>query len=164
MRESRFQIADIDRPDLVQEELLNTHTRRTSRKIAFTLTTLLFLIGMTMGQASAGSQTEAGEESAFLDEAALWFQSQREAPNNYVNPDAFAALQGQAARLSTTSGRWTERTPGDYFTDSPTYAPIGANCGAYCDQNSGSGERYVTGRMTAVARASWVEFREVRKI
>jgi len=108
---------------------------------------------MTMGQASAGSQTSAGAESSFLDEAALWFQSQREAPNNYVNPDAFAALRGAASRLPTTSATWTERTPRDYFTDSPTYAPIGATCGANCAQNSGSGERYVTGRMTAVAVA-----------
>jgi hypothetical protein len=108
---------------------------------------------MTMGQASAGSQTTAGAESTFLDEAALWFQAQRQAPNDYVNPDAFAALRGAASRLPTTDGTWIERTPRDYFTDSPTYAPIGATCGANCAQNSGSGERYVTGRMTAVAVA-----------
>jgi len=42
----------------------------------------LLAVAMTIGQASAGSQTQAGEESTFLDEAALWFQGQREAPNN----------------------------------------------------------------------------------
>jgi hypothetical protein len=106
---------------------------------------------MTFGQAMADSQTSGGEDSTYLDSAALWFQGQREAPNNYVNPAAYAALAGEAAALSTTTGTWTERTPGNYFTDSPTYAPVGANCGANCFQNSGSGERYVSGRMTAVA-------------
>ncbi|TMC66125.1 MAG: hypothetical protein E6J16_02590 [Chloroflexota bacterium] len=133
---------------------MSTHTQSTIRKkIGLGVTGALLVIGMTMGQASAGSQTSAGAESSFLDEAALWFQSQREAPNNYVNPDAFAALRAASSRLSTASGSWTERTPRDYFTDSPTYAPIGASCGANCFQNSGSGERYVSGRMTAVAVA-----------
>ena len=126
---------------------------RTRKTFGLGIMVALLAVAMTIGQASAGSQTQAGEESTFLDEAALWFQGQREAPNNYVNPEAFAALKGQAASLSTTAGSWSERTPGDYFTDSPSYAPLGANCGALCDQNSGSGERYVTGRMTALAVA-----------
>jgi hypothetical protein len=108
---------------------------------------------MTFGPAFAGSQTTGGSESTYLDTATQWFLGQREAPNDYVNPAAFAALAGQAASLPTAAGSWTERTPGNYFTDSPTYAPIGASCGANCFQNSGSGERYVSGRMTAVAVA-----------
>jgi hypothetical protein len=118
------------------------------------LATAVLTLVMATGQAMAGSQTQAGEDSAELDEGALWFQAQREAPNNYVNPAAYAALLGEAASLPSTTTNWIERTTGNYFTDSPTYAPIGASCGASCDQNSGSGERYVGGRMTAVAVAA----------
>lgn len=133
---------------------MSTHTPSTIRKkFGLGISGALLVIGMTMGQVSAGSQTEAGEESALLDEGAMWFQGQREAPNNYVNPDAYAALRAASSALPTISGSWRERTPGDYFTDSPTYAPINATCGAACDQNSGSGERYVSGRMTSVAVA-----------
>src|SRR2546430_7257421 len=114
----------------------------------------MLAVATAAGQAFAGSQTSAGEESAQLDSASLWFQGQGEAPNNYVNPAAYAALAREAAALPTIGANWTERTPNDYFTDSPTYAPIGASCGANCDQNSGSGERYVSGRMTAVAVAA----------
>jgi hypothetical protein len=120
------------------------------RRFGFGVATVLLALATTMGPASAGSQTTAGDGSAALDSAALWFQGQREAPNNYVNPAAYAALAGQAAGLPTAPGSWIERTPGNYFTDSPTYAPVGANCGANCFQNSGSGERYVSGRMTSV--------------
>jgi hypothetical protein len=114
---------------------------------------MLLVVATTSGRAAAGSTTEAGEESTFLDTAQLWFMSQRQAPNAVVNPDAYAALRAEAAALPVSGGAWTERTTGDYFTDSPSYAPIGANCGAACDQNSGSGERYVSGRMTALAVA-----------
>ena len=133
---------------------MHAHFSRIQRKVGVSVGLGILVFGMTVGQAFAGSQTTAGEDSAQLDSAALWFQGQREAPNNYVNPAAYAALAGEAAALPSTTGRWTERTTGNYFTDSPTYAPIGANCGANCDQNSGSGERYVGGRMTAVAVAA----------
>jgi hypothetical protein len=114
---------------------------------------LLGALAVPGGNAAAGSTTEAGEESTFLDAAQLWFMGQREAPNAAVNPDGYAAVPAAAAALPVSSGAWTERTVGDYFTDSPDYAPIGASCGSACDQNSGSGERYVSGRMTAVAAA-----------
>ncbi len=123
------------------------------RRLGFAIAGTLLVLAATIGQAGAGSTQTAGEESTYLDSAQRWFLGQREAPNNYINPDAFLALQSAAADLPTASGTWTERTTGDYFTDSPTYAPIGANCGALCDQNSGSGERYVSGRMTSIAVA-----------
>jgi hypothetical protein len=124
------------------------------RKAIISFAAAALAVAATLGQASAGSQTTAGEDSTYLDTAAQWFFGQREAPNTYVNPAAYAALAREAASLPTvTTGSWTERTPNNYFTDSPTYAPIGASCGANCLQNSGSGERYVTGRMTAVTVA-----------
>ena len=123
------------------------------RKAGIGFAAAALAVAMTFGPAFAGSQTTGGEDSTFLDTATQWFLGQREAPNSYLNPAAYAALAGQSARLSVATGTWTERTPGNYFTDSPTYAPIGATCGANCFQNSGSGERYVSGRMTAVAVA-----------
>src|SRR2546423_14025195 len=127
---------------------------RTRKKFGLSLAVGLLAAVMTIGQAWSASSTTAGEDSAELDEGALWFQAQREAPNNYVNPAAYMALARQTAALPVSSGTWMERTTGNYFTDSPTYAPIGASCGGNCDQNSGSGERYVGGRMTAVAVAA----------
>jgi len=123
------------------------------RRLGIVAVSVLLVLATTSGPAVAGSTTSAGEESTFLDTASLWFMGQREAPNAAVHPDAYAALRSEAAALPVSSGTWTERTAGDYFTDSPTYAPIGANCGAFCDQNSGSGDRYVSGRMTAIAGA-----------
>lgn len=121
------------------------------RKAGIGFAAAALAVVMTIGPAFAGSQTTAGSESTYLDTATQWFLGQREAPNDYINTAAFAAVAGEAASLPTTAGSWTERTPGNYFTDSPTYAPIGASCGANCFQNSGSGERYVSGRMTAIA-------------
>ena len=122
------------------------------RRLAIAAAGILLVLAAA-GPAAAGSTTQAGEESTFLDTATQWFMGQRAAPNESVNPGAYAALGAQAAALPVTGGAWTERTARDYFTDSPDYAPIGANCGANCDQNSGSGERYVSGRMTALAVA-----------
>jgi hypothetical protein len=77
---------------------------------------------MTFGPAFAGSQTTGGEESTFLDTATQWFLGQREAPNDYLNPAAYAALAGQSASLPVAPGRWTERTPGNY-PSAPPAAP-----------------------------------------
>jgi hypothetical protein len=107
------------------------------RRLGILSVGVLLVLAAVTGPAAAGSTTEAGEESAFLDTATQWFMGQRAAPNESVNPDAYAALRAQAAALPVTAGAWTERTARDYFTDSPTYAPIGASCGANCDQNSG---------------------------
>src|SRR5437870_2408245 len=121
------------------------------RRVGIVAAGVLLVLATASGPAVAGSTSEAGEEAAELDSASQWFVGQREAPNAAVNPDAYAALQAQAAALPVAAGTWSERTARDYFTDSPTYAPIGATCGGNCDQNSGSGERYVSGRMTALA-------------
>ena len=58
---------------------------------------------------------ESGSDDAFA--ASQWFVGQRAAPNATVNVHAYAALQGAAASVPATSGAWTERTTGDYFTD-----------------------------------------------
>src|SRR5205823_3358784 len=123
------------------------------RRAGTVIAAALLVLATATGPAAAGSTTEAGEEATELDSATQWFVGQREAPNSVVHPDAYAALAGQASALPVAAGTWTERTARDYFTDSPTYAPIGASCGANCDQNSGSGERYVSGRTTALAVA-----------
>ena len=95
------------------------------RRLGIVSAGILLVLATATGPAAAGSQTEAGEESTFLDTATQWFIGQRAAPNESVNPDAYAALQAQAAALPVTGGAWTERTARDYFTDSPAYAPIG---------------------------------------
>lgn len=95
----------------------------------------------------------AGQESDALTAAQSWFMDQRTAPNDSINPNAFAAVQGQALDLPVTGGAWTERTspsaPGGVdFSDSPTYIDPTSNF-----SNSGAGDRYVAGRMTALAAA-----------
>ena len=77
------------------------------------------------GAPSSSSHESAGSESEDLTEAQAWFTDQRLAPNGVVNPDAFAAIPGQAATLPVTGGAWTERTDpagdGVDFSDSPQY-------------------------------------------
>ena len=94
------------------------------RRLGIVSAVILLVLATVIGPAAAGSTTEAGEESTYLDTATQWFMGQRAAPNESVNPDAYAALKAQAAALPVTGGSWTERSHGDYFTDSPTYAPI----------------------------------------
>ena len=109
----------------------------------------------SIGQAMAASdhpQKDAGEESQSVAEAQAWFTDQRLAPNGVVNPDAFAAIPGQAATLPVTGGAWTERTDpagdGVDFSDSPQYIDPTSNF-----SNSGAGDRWVGGRITALANA-----------
>ena len=102
---------------------------------------------------SAASHADAGEESQAVADAANWFMSQRMAPNGAVNPNAFAAGAAQAATLPSVGGAWTERTNlpgagGNDFSDSPKY--IDPTSGF---SNSGAGDRWVGGRMTALAAA-----------
>ena len=96
---------------------------------------------------------DAGEESQAVAEAADWFTSQRLAPNDAVDPNAYAAGAAQAAALPSVGGAWLERTnlagaDGNDFSDSPEY--IDPTSGF---SNSGSGARWVAGRMTALASA-----------
>jgi hypothetical protein len=104
---------------------------------------------------SAGSSphSNAGQESQDAASAADWFMSQRLAPDGTVNPDAFASAAAQAASLPTTAGGWTERTnapgtDGNDFSDSPQFIDPTSQ-----DSNSGAGDRWVAGRITALAAA-----------
>ena len=95
----------------------------------------------------------AGQESQDAADAADWFTLQRLAPNGAVDQNAFAAVAGQAASLPITPGTWTERTnlpgaQGTDFSDSPAYIDPTSNF-----SNSGAGDRWVGGRMTALAAA-----------
>ncbi len=96
---------------------------------------------------------EAGEESQEVADATDWFMSQRLAPNGAVDPDAYAAGAAQAAAVSQVGGSWTERTArsgsdGNDFSDSPQYIDPTSDA-----SNSGAGDRWVSGRMTALAAA-----------
>jgi photosystem II stability/assembly factor-like uncharacterized protein len=100
---------------------------------------------------SGSSQQPAGQESQYVADAVDWFTLQRLAPNGAVDPNAFSAAADQAASLQDTSGLWTERTnlpgaAGNDFSDSPKY--IDPTSGF---SNSGAGDRWVAGRMTALA-------------
>jgi len=109
-----------------------------------------------LGQASAASSSpnqNAGEESNNLFAAQSWFEDQRTAPNDSVDPNAFAAVQGATLSLPITGGAWTERTnpasgDGVDFSDSPQYIDPTSNF-----SNSGAGDRWVGGRTTALAAA-----------
>jgi hypothetical protein len=103
--------------------------------------------------ASDPPNKDAGEESQDVAEATDWFMAQRLAPNGAVDPNAYAAGAAQAAALPTVGGAWTERTgrpgtDGNDFSDSPQY--IDPTSGF---SNSGAGDRWVSGRMTALAAA-----------
>jgi hypothetical protein len=107
------------------------------------------------GFAANGSHKEAGEESQAVADAAAWFTGQRLAPNGAVDPNAYAAGAVQAAALTSVGGAWTERTnpnapgsDGTDFSDSPQYIDPTSNF-----SNSGAGDRWVSGRMTALAAA-----------
>ena len=98
-------------------------------------------------------EKDAGEESQAVAEAAEWFIDQRVAPNDAIDNNAYAAGAAQAAQLPTVGGAWTERTmrpgtDGNDFSDSPDY--IDPTSGF---SNSGSGDRWVAGRMTSLASA-----------
>src|SRR5215831_20783896 len=103
--------------------------------------------------ASDPPNKDAGEESQDVQEATDWFMAQRLAPNGAVDPNAYAAGAAQAAALPTVGGAWTERTgrpgtDGNDFSDSPQYIDPTSNF-----SNSGAGDRWVAGRMTALAAA-----------
>lgn len=70
-----------------------------------------------------------------------------------MNPNAYASAAAQVAALPSVGGAWTERTnlpgaDGNDFSDSPQY--IDPTSGF---SNSGAGDRWVSGRMTALAAA-----------
>jgi hypothetical protein len=131
--------------------------RLSRRRLGTTLAMAATLaVATSIGQAMAASdhpqKEDAGEESQAVAEAQAWFSDQRLAPNGVVNPDAFAAIAGESASLPVTGGSWTERTDpssaGVDFSDSPQY--IDPTSGF---SNSGAGDRWVGGRITALATA-----------
>ncbi|MBO0871450.1 MAG: exo-alpha-sialidase, partial [Micromonosporaceae bacterium] len=96
---------------------------------------------------------DPGEESQAVAEATNWFMAQRLAPNGAVNPNAYAAGAAQAKALPSVGGAWTERTgrpgsDGNDFSDPPQYIDPTSNF-----SNSGAGDKWVAGRMTALAAA-----------
>src|SRR5215472_1030053 len=120
---------------------------------ATTLAAFAAVPALASGSSAPSSHTTAGEESQDAANAADWFTSQRLAPNGAVNPNAFAAAAGQAASLPTVGGAWTDRTnmpgaDGNDFSDSPQYIDLASN-----SSNSGAGDRWVAGRITALAAA-----------
>ena len=128
------------------------------RRLAVAIATALFVLGTTIAQGSASSHVphgSAGSESEDLTAAQAWFTDQRLAPNGAVNNNAFAAVRGEAVTLPVVSGTWTERTApnsagaaGNYFSDDPDYIDPTSNF-----SNSGAGDRWVAGRITALAAA-----------
>src|SRR5512135_97751 len=109
--------------------------------------------GLAASSNTGSSQQPAGEESQNVADAQDWFMSQRLAPNGAVDPNAYAAVGGQANLLPTVGGSWTERTnlpgaAGNDFSDSPDYIDPTSNF-----SNSGAGDRWVAGRVTALAAA-----------
>jgi hypothetical protein len=130
---------------------LSRHRLRATFALATTLA-LATSIGQAMAASDRSPTKDAGEESQAVAEAQAWFTDQRLAPNGVVNPDAFAAIPGEAASLPVTGGAWTERTDpagaGVDFSDSPQYIDPTSNF-----SNSGAGDRWVGGRITALAAA-----------
>jgi len=127
--------------------------RRVIVVLASLATAGLFVAGPGFAVAPDHPNKDAGNESQELTQAIDWFTSQRFAPNGAVNPNAYAAAAIQAANLPVVGGAWTERTgapgtDGNDFSDSPQY--IDPTSGF---SNSGAGDRWVAGRMTALAAA-----------
>jgi hypothetical protein len=108
--------------------------------------------GLAASGGNGGSHQEAGQESSELQQAIDWFTLQRLAPNGAVSPNAYASAAEQSAALPDTPATWTERTnrPGSGvdFSDPPAYIDPTSDF-----SNSGAGDRWVAGRMTALAAA-----------
>src|SRR5262245_21408132 len=127
--------------------------------LLFAPMTIVFFLAVPAFPASSStssprsSHSNAGEESQDVAAAQDWFMSQRLAPNGAVDPNAYASAAAQAASLPTVGGAWSERTnqsgtDGNDFSDSPQY--IDPTSGF---SNSGAGDRWVAGRITALAAA-----------
>ena len=109
--------------------------------------------GSVAPASAAPSHKAAGDQAQELAEGQAWFTDQRLAPNGAVDPNAFAAVRAQAMALGAVGAGWTERTrpttnDGNYFSDDPRYIDPTSNF-----SNSGSGDRWVAGRITSLAAA-----------
>src|SRR2546427_2943957 len=124
------------------------------RRLALLVASAVAIIAGSISPGLAASTNkDPGEESQNVAAATDWFTYQRLAPNGAVNPNAYAAVAGQAALLPTVGGAWAERTnlagaDGSDFSDPPAYIDPTSNF-----SNSGAGDRWVGGRMTALASA-----------
>ena len=123
------------------------------RRLALLFASAAVLVFSAAPGMAASSHQDPGEESQAAADAADWFISQRLAPNGAVSSNAFAAATQQAAALPSVAGTWTERTnlagaDGNDFSDPPAYIDPTSNF-----SNSGAGDRWVSGRMTALAVA-----------
>ena len=121
--------------------------------LLFTATVLAIFAAVPAMAAGGSDHKDAGEESQSVAAATDWFTSQRFAPNGAVDPNAYAAAAAQVAALPSVGGAWTERTnlpgaDGTDFSDSPQYIDPTSQF-----SNSGAGDRWVSGRMTALAAA-----------
>ena len=96
------------------------------------------------GFASGGGHPGPGDESQGLINGLDQRIAARTAPNATFNAAGYLAAVTAAAGLTATQGSWSEVGPYNYFTDDPNYADPNAS-------NSGSGDRYVSGRITALA-------------
>lgn len=131
------------------------------RRLLLFVAALAFALAVPAVQAlgASGAQSShsaAGSESDDLTAAQAWFTDQRLAPNGAVNDNAFAAVRGAALALPLARGTWTEvtapgtggSTGGNDFSDDPQYIDPTSNF-----SNSGAGDRWVAGRITALAAA-----------
>src|SRR5260370_23747796 len=126
------------------------------RRIALVFASAAVVVVGSIAPGLAGTVSPhdiAGQESQDAADAADWFTLQRLAPNGAVDQNAFAAVAGQAASLPITPRTWTQRTnlpraPRGDFAGSPPYIDPTSNL-----SNSGAGDRWGSGRMTALAAA-----------
>lgn len=101
----------------------------------------------TSGLAASPGHQVTGEESEGLAVGLDQQISARTAPNATFDPAAYMAAVTAAGSLPTIGAAWNEVGPYNYFTDDPNYADPNFS-------NSGAGDRYVSGRITALAATS----------
>ena len=94
--------------------------------------------------ATAPDKHTAGADSSELLNSLDYFAAPRLAPNGIYPGAGYLAAVQAAAALPSTAGSWHEVGPYNYFTDDQRYADPTFS-------NTGSGERYVSGRIAAAA-------------
>ncbi len=94
--------------------------------------------------ATAADKHVAGQDALELAVGLDQAIGARTAPNATFDPAGYLAAFNAAQSLGSTKGSWKDVGPYNYFTDDPAYADPTYS-------NSGSGDRYVSGRITALA-------------
>lgn len=120
-------------------------SKRLFRAVGVLGAVLAALFGLaSSGLAAPAAHPLAGENSLNLATGLDERISARTAPNTTFDAAGYLASINAAQALPASAGTWTEIGPYNYFTDDPTYAdPTWSN--------SGSGDRYVSGRITSLA-------------